>query len=161
MHGLWRVRLGAFSIGADDIRAHRCFAGRASGSAWSAQKDKDRTLLRRLLLAVVLACSVALLIGVMGSKDARAQAGPCETYRITGYVHTGNLTADGTVTYGNEWQITAASYNLPLGSYVWVEGIGVLRVADRGHLGPRHLDVLVGSVSEAYQLTGYRAACPL
>ena len=110
------------------------------------------------------ACLGLIMFGtVLNARPAQSQTGPCESYQITGYTSTDypGLTADGTPTPGNEWAITAASYNLPLGSYVWVDGVGTLRVADRGQLGARHLDILVSTRAEAYALTGWRTACPL
>ncbi len=90
----------------------------------------------------------------------------CETYRITGYtvIEFPGITADGTSTtqaIARGEHIVAASYNLPLGSFIFIEGLGIHRVADRGHLDARHLDVLVANREQAYALTGYRTACPL
>jgi 3D (Asp-Asp-Asp) domain-containing protein len=94
-------------------------------------------------------------------------AGDCELYRTTGYTASDypGLTADGSTTtvaaLARGERIAAGSYNLPLGSYVDVEDLGVWRIADRGRLGPRHLDLLVATRAEAYALTGFRVACPL
>jgi 3D (Asp-Asp-Asp) domain-containing protein len=78
---------------------------------------------------------------------------------VTGYLSTGNLTADGSSTYGNEWTIAAAHYSVPFDTIVTIDGVGVVRVADRGWLGPNDLDVLVSSPAEAYALTGSYVAC--
>lgn len=102
----------------------------------------------------------------MSAQPARAQQS-CEQYRVTGYSVNDypGWTADGTTTTRGAMArgepIVAASYNVPLGSYISVAGLGVFRVADRGHLGPRHIDVLVSSRSEAFALTGYRQVCVL
>lgn len=108
---------------------------------------------RRMLLHAAILTLVA---------SVRLSASGCELYQITGYVRTdfAGPTADGTPIRTDE-PIVAASYNLPLGSYVWIEDLGTFRVADRGMLGPRHLDVATWTRSEAYQLTGWRMACPL
>jgi 3D (Asp-Asp-Asp) domain-containing protein len=77
-----------------------------------------------------------------------------EAYRITGYVrgHGNPWTYDGTSVWSRE-KIAAGSWNLPLGTVVSVEGLDFLyRIADRGRLFARHVDVLVDSVPEAYAL---------
>jgi 3D (Asp-Asp-Asp) domain-containing protein len=86
----------------------------------------------------------------------------CEEYVITGYVRTApyhsSRTYDGTPILTPE-PIVAGSWNLPIGTVVQVEGLGRFRVADRGHLGARHIDVAVWSDEEAYALTGIREVC--
>lgn len=92
-------------------------------------------------------------------KPARAEE--CETYRVTGYVrgHHSPRTFDGTSVWTEE-PLAAASWNVPIGAKVEIEGVGTFRVADRGGgLGPRHVDVLVDSVAEAYALTDWRTVC--
>ena len=55
-----------------------------------------------------------------------------------------------------------AATSLPLGSYVYVpEWDTRYRVADRGYLSANHLDFLVDTRAEAYEITGWREACPL
>ena len=84
----------------------------------------------------------------------------CYQGRITGYVRgTGNaLTYDGTSIWTSE-DIVAAGWDIPLQSVVYVEGLGNFRVADRGKLGPGHIDVAVWSLTEAYALTSVRRIC--
>lgn len=91
------------------------------------------------------------------SKDALVA---CEVYKITGYVRTEHSpwTFDGTSIFSDE-PIVAASWNLPIDTIVEVEGLGQFRVADRGHLGARHIDVAVWTRAEAFALTGWRAVC--
>jgi hypothetical protein len=91
------------------------------------------------------------------SKDALVA---CEVYKITGYVRTeySPWTFDGTSIYTDE-PIVAASWNLPIDTVVDVEGLGQFRVADRGHLGARHIDVAVWTRAEAFALTGWRTIC--
>jgi 3D (Asp-Asp-Asp) domain-containing protein len=120
------------------------------------------------LLLTVAATMLLTSMATQHSPATRTQAPaqPCEQYRITGYtvLDFPGITADGTSTQGaiaRGEHIVAASYNLPLGSYVFIEGLGVHRVADRGHLDARHLDVLVATYAQAYALTGYRKACPM
>lgn len=104
----------------------------------------------------------AALLSMLGQpKPARAQS--CQTYHITGYVrgHHSALTFDGTSVWTRE-RIAAASWNVPMGAYVQVvggAGAGTYRVADRGNLGARAIDILVDSVSEAYELTDDRTVC--
>lgn len=95
----------------------------------------------------------------MSAQPVRAQS--CDMYRVTGYVrgHHSSFTADGTSVWTRE-PIAAASYNVPMGSRIDVDGLGVYRVADRGGgLGARHIDILTDSVAQAYALTSYRRVC--
>jgi len=85
----------------------------------------------------------------------------CQEARVTGYVRTefSSYTYDGTHIMTDE-PIVAASWNIPIDSYVWIEGLGTYRVADRGHLGSSGwIDIPVWSRQEAYSLTGYRTIC--
>jgi 3D (Asp-Asp-Asp) domain-containing protein len=85
----------------------------------------------------------------------------CEPYQITGYVRGAHSpwTYDGTSVWTRE-PIAAASWNVPLGAEVEVDGLGRFRVADRGGgLGPRHIDILVDTVAQAHALTGERLVC--
>ena len=84
----------------------------------------------------------------------------CFRATVTGYVRgEGNVrTFDGTSVYTDE-PIAAASWNIPLGSMVVVEDAGVFRVADRGRLGPGHIDILVDTRAEALALTSTRNVC--
>lgn len=84
----------------------------------------------------------------------------CFDARITGYVRTefSPWTADGTSVYTDE-PIAAASNWIPFDSYVIVDGLGTFRVADRGYLGPAHIDVAVWSYAEAYAITSVRNVC--
>lgn len=78
-----------------------------------------------------------------------ASAATCRVVLVTAYTHTGNLTADGTSTYGNVGAIAAGGYGYELGQEVWVEGVGRLRIADRGHLGTYQVDRLLATHQEA------------
>jgi len=74
---------------------------------------------------------------------------------ITGYTWTGGRTATGTYPH---WGTVAVDPNvIPLGSTVYIQGLGVFHAEDTGGavIGD-HVDVYVDSVAEAYQLTGYR-----
>lgn len=113
-------------------------------------------LLVFMVVASITQCSQAVV--------RRAHAAPaeqvCEKYWVTGYVrgHHSPWTADGTSVWTRE-PIAAASYNVPMGSSVEVIGLGTFRVADRGRLQARQVDVLVDTVSEAHALTGYYTVC--
>ena len=111
----------------------------------------------------MIAAALALLAVALpqGERSVRAdEPVGCEAYRITGYVRTEHSarTFDGTSVYTDE-PIVAASWNLPIGTIVEIDGLGRFRVADRGHLGARHIDVAVWSRAEAFALTGYRQVC--
>ena len=86
----------------------------------------------------------------------------CREARITGYVRTdpymNPTTADGTSIFTDE-PIVAASYDVPMDSMVWIEGLGEFRVADRGMLSPTHIDVAVWSRDEAFAITSVRTVC--
>lgn len=74
------------------------------------------------------------------------------THRVTGYTWTGNTMANGVYpSYG--W---CACNGLPLGSRVYIEGLGYFTVGDRGGMSdPYWIDVYFDTVSECYQVTGY------
>lgn len=73
------------------------------------------------------------------------------TYRCTGYVATGNACASGVMP---ESGVTIASNSLPMGTRVYIEGIGERVVQDTGGMSSNVIDVFVDSTSEAYALTG-------
>jgi 3D (Asp-Asp-Asp) domain-containing protein len=115
---------------------------------------------RYLLHLLILAAVIASLAASPARADAPT-ASWCQSMQITGYVRTefSPWTADGTSVYTDE-PIAAASWNVPMGSYVDVAGVGRFRVADRGLLGSSGwIDVAVWSRSEAYSLTGVRTVC--
>lgn len=118
----------------------------------------------RLVLGVMLGVMVSATARPVEAQDAPDSAN-CEVYRITGYASTDypGVTADGSTTTvgalaGGQW-IAAASWNVPMGAKIEVQDLGTFRVADRGMLGPRHVDVLVPSRSDAYAITSNRYAC--
>lgn len=109
------------------------------------------------MTAVLLAA--ALLLGQ--ETHARSSGGWCQAMKITGYVRgeQSARTFDGTSIYTDE-PIVAASWNVPLGWYADIDGLGLHRVADRGMLGSAGwLDVAVWDRATAYGLTGWRNAC--
>jgi 3D (Asp-Asp-Asp) domain-containing protein len=75
----------------------------------------------------------------------------CERYTITAYsveMFPGT-TYDGTPTRGNAGWIAAGSWNLPIGTVVSIDGVGVYTIRDRGNLGSRHIDILTQTTREA------------
>jgi len=114
-------------------------------------------------VTLVLGLLTTLLIA--GASDLQAELAPwCGETRITGYLRTdfSGLTYDGTPIWTEE-RITAASWDVVMGSIAEVEGLGRYRVADRGQLGhgtpTPWLDIAVWTSAEAYALTGYRHVC--
>ena len=105
-----------------------------------------------------------LAVALAGPQEAPTDAPWCGPTRITGYLRTdfSAATYDGTPIWVDE-RIAAASWDVALGSLAEVDGLGVYRVADRGHLGngtpTPWLDIAVWTRSEAYELTGYRNVC--
>jgi 3D (Asp-Asp-Asp) domain-containing protein len=81
--------------------------------------------------------------------------GNARTYFITGYTATGSRTATGTVPH---WGTVAVDTQvIPLGSTVYIQGLGIFRAEDTGGaVAGDHVDVYVDSAAQAYQLTGYR-----
>lgn len=111
-----------------------------------------RLLRHAAVLAVVAAA--ALL------HDGRAAtAAGCWSAWVTGYLETGNPTADGTPTAGQAWSIAAAHPSVPFGTLLAIDGVGVVRIADRGLLAENEVDVLVDSVASALALTGEYRVC--
>jgi hypothetical protein len=113
----------------------------------------------RAALAVLL-LSVVPIFTPQPPAEYPGDPRECRAATITGYVRgAGNpRTADGTSIWTEE-PIAAASYDIPIDSYVEVEGVGTFRVADRGMLSPTHIDVAVMSVGEARALTSVRRVC--
>lgn len=72
-------------------------------------------------------------------------------YYVTGYTATGNATSSG-VMPSVGW--TAACNGLPMGTIVYIEGIGTRQIQDTGGMSNSVIDVFVGSTSEAYAITG-------
>jgi 3D (Asp-Asp-Asp) domain-containing protein len=105
--------------------------------------------------ALGTALSVTLLLNTDASAAENCR--PVGMYRITGYVRTefSPRTYDGTSILTEE-HIAAGSWNLPLGTRVRVEGLDfTYRIADRGNLETRHIDVAVWTAKEAYAIESY------
>jgi 3D (Asp-Asp-Asp) domain-containing protein len=107
----------------------------------------------------------ALTLALLPVTTAQA-SDDCGTYRITAYAASEypGWTADGSTTtrgaLARGEPIAAASFNVPFDAVVEVEGLGAYRVADRGHLDARHIDVLVSSRAEALEIgSSYRMVC--
>lgn len=110
--------------------------------------------IRRIMVAVM-----AGLLTMPPAGAARSNSN-CDSWFVTGYVRGEGsaYTADGTSVWSGE-AVAAAPYWVPFGTYVTVDGLGTYRVADRGRLGERHLDVLVDTRRQAYALTGTYTVC--
>lgn len=116
--------------------------------------------MRRLALHLSILALVAF--AALAQDHHPAQAVACWQWFTTGYAREDfpGRTADGTSVWTDEPIVAATS--LPLGSFVFVpEWATTYRVADRGMLGPNHLDFLVDTRAEAFEITGFREACPL
>lgn len=73
------------------------------------------------------------------------------SYWITGYTATGSVCANGNYPSSG---YTAACNSLPMGTVVYIEGIGTRVVEDRGGMASNVIDVFVDSTSDAYAITG-------
>lgn len=73
------------------------------------------------------------------------------SYWITGYTATGSACANGNYPSSG---YTAACNSLPMGTVVYIEGIGTRVIEDRGGMASNVIDVFVDSTSDAYAITG-------
>lgn len=73
---------------------------------------------------------------------------PLGTYTITAYEWTGNPCANGN--YPSEGY-TVACNDLPLGSTVYIDGVGYRTVEDRGGGGYGWMDLYLGDVGACYE----------
>jgi 3D (Asp-Asp-Asp) domain-containing protein len=89
-------------------------------------------------------------IGLAVGGVFQAQGG-CAVVEVTGYSvqEYPGLTTDGTPTPGAVGAIAAGGHAYPLGAWLWIDGVGARRIADRGHLGWTQVDVLFQSTREA------------
>ena len=84
-------------------------------------------------------------------ESSSVEGGYLGSFKCTGYVATGNTCANGNYPTSG---YTIASNSLPMGTRVYIEGIGERVVEDTGGMGSGVIDVFVDSTSEAYALTG-------
>lgn len=84
-------------------------------------------------------------------ESSSVEGGYLGSYKCTGYVATGNPCANGN--YPSEGY-TIASNSLPIGTRVYIEGIGERVVEDTGGMDGGTLDIFCNSVDECYALTG-------
>lgn len=73
------------------------------------------------------------------------------SYWITGYTATGSACANGNYPSSG---YTAACNSLPMGTVVYIEGIGTRVIEDRGGMASNVIDVFVDNTSDAYAITG-------
>ncbi len=89
------------------------------------------------------------LFNLTKEVEVTAYAPLCDQ-AITGWDYSGDprITASGEEVV--PWQTAAAGRNIPFGTYVLIEGIGLWRINDRGGLiGPRNVDIAVNTTQEA------------
>lgn len=84
-------------------------------------------------------------------ESSSVEGGYLGSFKCTGYVATGNTCANGNYPTSG---YTIASNSLPMGTRVYIEGIGERVVEDTGGMSNNVIDVFVDSTSEAYALTG-------
>ncbi len=93
-----------------------------------------------------------LLAAVLALLPSAALAADGDPMLVHGYVDSGT-TADGTPTAPG---VAACPLRMALGTVLLIEGIGTVVCHDRTPGNPELVDVWVGSVAEAFALTGYR-----
>jgi 3D (Asp-Asp-Asp) domain-containing protein len=84
---------------------------------------------------------------------------PMGEYRITGYSpcvkccgKSDGITADGTYAPGFKGRLASAPKDIPFGTKLWVEGVGVVEVHDRGGaIKGRRLELFFQKYNEALQ----------
>lgn len=84
-------------------------------------------------------------------ESRSVEGGYLGLFKCTGYVATGNTCANGNYPTSG---YTIASNSLPMGTRVYIEGIGERVVEDTGGMAGNVIDVFCGSESECFQLTG-------
>jgi 3D (Asp-Asp-Asp) domain-containing protein len=86
---------------------------------------------------------------------ATMPGGNATLFWITGYTWTGSKTRTGTYPH---WGTVAVDPRvIPLGSTVYIQGLGQFRAEDTGGaITGSRVDVFVASAAQAYQLTGYK-----
>lgn len=72
------------------------------------------------------------------------------TWRVTAYAYTGSACANGEMP---ETGMTIAHNSLPFGTLIYIEGMGVREVMDRGpaYLGTEWCDLYLGDTAECVQ----------
>jgi 3D (Asp-Asp-Asp) domain-containing protein len=84
---------------------------------------------------------------------------PMGEYRITGYSpcviccgKSDGITADGTYAPGFQGRLASAPKDIPFGTKLWVAGVGVVQVHDRGSaIKGRRLELFFQKYNEALQ----------
>ena len=84
-------------------------------------------------------------------ESSSVEGGYLGSFKCTGYVATGNTCANGNYPTSG---YTIASNSLPMGTRVYIEGIGERVVEDTGGMDGGTLDIFCNSVDECYALTG-------
>lgn len=84
-------------------------------------------------------------------ESSSVEGGYLGSFKCTGYVATGNTCANGNYPTSG---YTIASNSLPMGTRVYIEGIGERVVEDTGGMDVGTLDIFCNSVDECYALTG-------
>ena len=84
-------------------------------------------------------------------ESSSGEGGYLGSFKCTGYVATGNTCANGNYPTSG---YTIASNSLPMGTRVYIEGIGERVVEDTGGMDVGTLDIFCNSVDECYAITG-------
>lgn len=111
-----------------------------------------------------LRCGLAAGLALASSCGPARAEGVCWTGKVTGYLRYGggSHTADGTPV-GEAYRVAAVDWQswIPFGATLEIEGLGSRTVRDTGYLAAYgvEVDVMVETLAEAYEVTGWREIC--
>ena len=114
---------------------------------------------RIMLIPIVLLLLAAAAAAAETATAPRGAWKPMGEYRITGYSacvkccgKSDGITADGTYAPGFKGRLVSAPKEIPFGTILWVEGVGVVVVHDRGGaIKARRLELFFQKYHDALQ----------
>jgi 3D (Asp-Asp-Asp) domain-containing protein len=110
-------------------------------------------------VAVVLLLLAGAAVAVAPGTAPGGFWKPMGEYRVTGYAacvaccgKSDGITADGTYAPGFKGRLASAPKDIPFGTKLWVEGVGLVEVHDRGGaIKGRRLELFFQTYNEARQ----------
>jgi 3D (Asp-Asp-Asp) domain-containing protein len=112
-----------------------------------------------MLIPVVCLIVAAAAVAVPPAAAPGGAWKPMGKYRITGYSASAKccgksdgITADGTYAPGFKGRLATAPKDIPFGTRLWIEGVGLVEVHDRGGaIKGRRLELFFQKYNEARQ----------